>query len=421
MTAGSGWRATLRTLRRQVLSGGRAPVAVAVTATSSLGNLLLSVTVAHGGSLSELGRYALAFSLYVLVSGLARAMVTESVLAETDRRDPTPFRRSARRVCLLGAGAGALVGTVGLLAGNHYLTVVGPALPGLVLYDYLKAYGLGVADPRRILRYELVWTVASAVAAGLGLAGRISALTVFVVWAGAGAAVGWVGAARRRCALLPGWPVGRTETRNALAFGLHFLVGSGTAQLATAALATVAGTAVVGALGGAKTALGPITLLLGATSALLIPYLARSRDAGPRVRLRSAARITGAIGLLVGPLALLLPALPDPVGRALLGANWAHARPLLPALAVESVFMVAAMVAFAGHRIERAGARTLLLGAVLGPVRVGAIVGAGHLFGAAGAAWAMAGVACCAATGWWWSYRSLLRTRDRAEPVLEPV
>ncbi|MEO3926508.1 hypothetical protein ABGB07_21965 [Micromonosporaceae bacterium B7E4] len=421
MTDGPGWRATLRALRGRALSGGRAPVAVVVTATSSLGNLLLSVTVARGGSLSELGRYSLAFSLYVLVSGLARAMVTESVLAEADRRDPEPFRRSARRICLVGAVAGALVGTAGLLCGNRYLVVVGLALPGLVLYDYLKAFGLGVAEPQRILRYELVWTLASGVGAGLGLTGRIGASTAFVVWAGSGALVGYLGAARRRCALLPGWPVGRAETRNALAFGLHFLVGSGTAQLATATLAAVAGTAVVGALGGAKTALGPITLLIGASSALLIPYLARAREAEPRVRLRSAARVAAAIIVLVGPLALVLLALPDPVGRALLGANWEFARPLLPALAVESVFMVATMVASAGHRIERAGARTLLLGAALAPVRVGTIVGAGHLFGAPGAAWAMAAVAGCAAIGWWWSYRSLLRARHRAEPVLEPV
>ncbi|MDW5329383.1 hypothetical protein [Plantactinospora sp. KLBMP9567] len=421
MSVRSGWRATPRVTRCRILSGGRAPTAVVVTATSSLGNLLLSVTVARGGSLSELGRYSLAFSLYVLVSGLARAMVTESVLADPDRRDPDPFRRSTRRICLLGGAAGVLAGTAGALAGNRYLVVVGLALPGLVLYDYVKAYGLGVADPRRILRYELLWTLASGVGAGLALTGRIGASTAFVVWAGSGALVGYLGAARRRCALLPGWPVGRAETRNALAFGLHFLVGSGTAQLATATLAAVAGTAVVGALGGAKTALGPITLLIGASSALLIPYLARASEAEPRIRLRSAARVAAAIIVLVGPLALVLPALPDLVGRALLGANWEFARPLLPALAVESVFMVATMVASAGHRIERAGARTLLLGAALAPIRVGAIVGAGHLFGAPGAAWAMVGVACCAAAGWWWSYHSLLRARDRAEPVLEPA
>ncbi|AVT32860.1 hypothetical protein C6361_29160 [Plantactinospora sp. BC1] len=421
MTAGPGWRATLRGLRGRIPTGGRAPIAVLVTATSSLGNMLLAVTVAHGGSLGELGRYALAFSLYVLVSGLARAMVTESVLAEADRRDPAPFRRSARRICLLGGTAGVLLGTVGVLAGNRYLVVVGLALPGLVLYDYLKAYGLGVADPRRILRYELLWTSASAAGAALALAGRIDASTAFVVWAGSGALVGCLGAVRRRCALLPGWPVGRAETRSAFAFGLHFLVGSGTAQLATATLAAVAGTAVVGALGGARTALGPITLLIGAGSALLIPYLARSGAAEPRIRLRAAGRVTAGIVVLVGPLALALPALPDPVGRALLGGNWEFARPLLPALAVESVFMVATMVAAAGHRIERAGARTLALGAALAPIRVGAVVGAGHLFGAAGAAWAMAGVACFGAVGWWWSYRSLLRVRHPAEPVLEPV
>lgn len=421
VTRHTGWKIFVRSLVRRGVTGGRAPIAVIVSAMSSLGNLLLSITVARSGALGELGQFALAFSVYVLVTGLARATVTESVLGQAQPQDRHLFRQSAQRVSLVAVLAAILVVAVGLSSGSGYLWTIGLALPGLVLYDYLKVFGLGVTDPKRVLAHEVIWTVASGIGAALGLAGVASALTVFMVWAGSGALVGYAGAALLRCTLLPGWPVGRAETRNGLAFGLHFLVGSGTAQLATAILAGVAGTAVVGALGGARTALGPITLLIGASSSLLIPYLARTRHAGAGVRLRSAAAITGAITLFVGPLAVALPALPDVVGRALLGANWEFARPLLPALAFESVFMVAAMVAFAGHRIEQAATRTLVLGATLGPIRIVAVVGAGHLFGAPGAAWAMAALALCSAGGWWWSYLALLRGQRQDEPVLELV
>ena len=51
-------------------------------ALSGLGNLLLSLTVARLAPIDDLGRFALAFSLYVLVTGLSRTVVTEAVLVE---------------------------------------------------------------------------------------------------------------------------------------------------------------------------------------------------------------------------------------------------------------------------------------------------------------------------------------------------
>ncbi|MFF3855563.1 hypothetical protein [Micromonospora sp. NPDC002575] len=401
-----------RTFRR------RAVLALAANGLSSLGNFLMSVVVARGESLAGLGQFALAFSLYVLTTGLIRATVTEAVLAEGPAPAPAAINAGVRRACALGAAAAGVVVAAGLAVRSPYLVILGIALCGLVVYDYLRAISLGAGAPWAACVQDVLWTGVTAVVAMAVLLGHLAPVLVFAGWATSGAVVGLLVAVRQGCRPLPGWGLGRAANRSTVHFGLQFLVTSGSAQLALTCLAATAGVGVVGALGAAQTVFGPVALLTATLSALVVPYLGHAGATTGRARVRTAGPLVLVAVGLVAPAALAVCLLPGEVGRTVLGGNWAAARPLLPLLAVEAVLVPAALVAFAGHRVHRAGKRALLLGALLGPVRVMVVVSGGVLLGPTGAAGALAVMAVVSASCWWLSYVSL---RDEEEPWRNPV
>ncbi|MEV0806076.1 hypothetical protein [Micromonospora sp. NPDC050200] len=385
----------------------RAVAALTANGLSSLGNFLMSVVVARGESLAGLGQFALAFSVYVFATGLVRATVTEAVLAGGPEPAATAIRAGVRRACAVGAGAGVAVAGAGLVAGSRYLVIVGVALCGLVVYDYTRAISLGVGSSRAACAQDVLWTGATATGVLAALFASVAPVLLFAVWATSGAVIGFLVAARHGYRPVPGWGLDREGTRRAVSFGLQFLVTSGSAQLALTSLAATAGVGVVGALGAAQTVFGPVALLTATLSALVIPYLSRARPVTARARVRTAGPVVlVAVGLIV-PVVLAICLLPGAVGQAVFGDNWTAARPLLPLLAVEAVLVPAALVAFAGHRVHQAGARALLVGAGLGPVRVAVVVSGGLLFGASGAAGALAVMAVASASCWWLSYLSL--------------
>lgn len=392
----------------------RALLALLVGGLSSGGNFLLAVTVARLESIGGVGQYALAFSFYVLGSGLVRSTVTDTVLVAG-----SGAALAARRVTLLGAVGGASLAAVGAAYGSTYLAVAGIALPGLALYDYTKAIAVGIGNPTRAIGQEIAWSVLTCAAALGGLAGLIDAPVVFAGWAVGGALIGVAAAACHRYNLLPGWSAGRAETRVALGFGAQFLLTTGSAQLALTAVAAAAGTAIVGALSAGRTLLGPVNLVLSMAATLILPQLARTRQEPGPVRRRAAYRLTSLIAGGVLPLTAAVALLPDSLGTTLLGANWTVARSLLPLLALESLLAVPAAIGFAGLRVERASWRAIVLGVAVGVLRVPVVVGGAVLLGATGAAGALALLALVSGLAWSVGYLMLLRDRTVRPPVDE--
>ncbi|QDY07449.1 hypothetical protein FJK98_09895 [Micromonospora sp. HM134] len=401
-------------------TGRRALLALLVGGLSSGGNLLLAVTVTRLESIGGVGQFALAFSFYVLGSGLVRSVVTDSTLAAGTGAAP-----AARRAVLLGTVSGLALGAAGIAYGSSYLVCAGLALPGLVLYDYTKAIAVGLGAPAGALAQEAAWAAVTGCAALAGLFRLLDAPYVFALWAGGGGFIGVVVAIRRRYMVRPGWRVGRAETRVAVGFGAQFLLTTGSAQLALTALTAFAGTAVVGALSAGRTLLGPVNLVLSTAATLILPHLARSRAESRAVRTRVAVRLTALVAAGVLPMTAAVALLPDAVGTVLLGANWDLARSLLVLLALESLFAVPAAVGFAGLRVEQASRRAILLGVLLGGLRVPVVVVAAVLFGATGAAGALAALALVSAVAWAGSYLLLLRHRAThrapAHRRLDPV
>ncbi|WP_327026912.1 hypothetical protein [Micromonospora sp. NBC_01739] len=391
-------------------------MAFAVNGLSSIGNLAVSVSVARGEPLGRLGQFALAFSIYVLVTGLSRTTVTESVLAERAEPSSAEAAYGARRACLLGVLTGAVVVVVGVGHGSSYLAIAGGMLPGLVLYDYVKAMSLGAGETRVAVVQEGLWTGCVLTITLSALVLPITPVLVFATWATTGALIGVLTAVGQRYPVRPGWNLDRRRTKVSAIFAAQFLVTTGSAQLALTGLAVVggaAGVAVVGALGAARTVFGPVALLTATLNSLIVPFLARSRPRGVRTRLRTAGPVVGLTIALSAPVVIGVCLLPDRAGAALLADNWAVARPLLPLIAVEVLLAPIALVGFAGHRVQGAGGRALLIGGVLGPIRVVSIVAGGVLFGAYGAAGGLALIVVVSASCWCVSYLTLDVQREK--------
>lgn len=393
---------------QRILTSKRAAASLSVGILSSLGNLGLSVATAHRSDITGLGEFGLAFSIYVLTVGLARSAVADPALALAGSF--SVLRDCLQRASLIGLISVIPILSAGLLFGLPFLIVLALTVHGAVLYEYVKTMSVASFSARHAITMESVWLTCSLAATFLVFERVLSPVGGFAVWAGSSAVVGYVSALILKLNARPRWRLQTTSSKSALGFGLDFLIGSGSGQLALNIVSATAGLAVLGALRGAGTVLGPVTLMVTASRALLIPHLSRiilrSRVVSP---MHNSAVTAVTLGAVVAPFLFALCFLPDYVGRLLLGANWDYAQPLLPALAIELFFIVTAAVPFAGHRAILAARESLVARGMLGAVRVCAIVWAAVEFGALGAAIAMACTAFISAVVWWVSYGLLLR------------
>ena len=390
----------------------RAQLALSTNGVSSVGNFALAVAIARNASLTELGEFGVAFSIYALLTGLTRSAVAESVLS-LPARQPA-FRQATSQVLFIAILGGLATACLGAVLGLRYLIAVGLALPGLALYDYLKVVNLGVRSPGHAMAQECIWTSSVLIFIGSSTLVSISPLALFTGWSVIGAVIGLAHAFLVGASVTPRWKADRTETCTAAGFGTDYLISSGMAQLTPSVLALVVGNGVVGSLRGAATLLGPVALVASTARTLLIPYLAAAHHLDREIQLRRARRTTVMLVAGILPFAVAVTILPDGLGRVLLGSNWEFAEPLMPPLALELLFAMAGSVPFAGHRAGRASGRTLRIRAGLAPIRLGGVVAGSIYFGAEGAAYSMALLAILSFAIWWVSYTNLVSKQEGA-------
>lgn len=408
----------IRALTGQSSARRRVLFAVIANGLVSITSLLLAVAIARASDAWQFGQFSIAMAIYLFAIGLIRAAITETTLSVKPGEDVNDrgFRRSSL-VSILAA-VGMLV--IGLAVGNNYLVILAVTFNGLVCLDYLRTVEAALYLARTALVQGSLWSAATTVVCVVSFVAHIDAMVIFALWAASGAMIGYFSALAVGLSLLPSWGRHRAETRAAILFSLDYVAGSGGSALSTALLGVTSSPTTVGALRGAGTILGPVGLLSTTVRSLIIPYLTRARQLGGRHEFSRAAIIAFLLGIILTVPAVLLCLIPDPVGSALLGSTWTAAAPLLPALAIESVLALIGNIAAAGHRSRLAGARSLALRLSVGIPRPFLIVAAAALWGAFGAAWAMAVLSLLNCVIWWISYRQLSRANvSRTPPSLE--
>jgi hypothetical protein len=375
-------------------------------ALSSLGNLSLTIVLSHRSGPAELGQYAIAFAIYAFTTGIVRAAITESVLGavgDTQRRSD-----ATHEVSLAGVAGFAIIATVGLILRSPYIVFTGVAIHGILIYDYIKIVNMALLRPVAAFRQECCWTLVTLAVALAGLLKVADSDTVYGAWAISCAAIGYVHAIVLRLRCTPKWPSSRVETRLSILYTLDQIMGGGAVQVTTYLVAGVSGLAVVGVLRAAGVFYSPLTLVSTTSRSIAIPSLVLARANGPAAELRKAVKIAGLQVVVLAPLAIVAPLLPLSLCSIVVGDNARLVLPVLPPLAIEAVINVVLTVAFAGHRAQRAGKRTLMVYSVMFPVRVSIVVLCSWAGGALGAAWGMAAAAFVGMILFWLSYSDLV-------------
>ncbi|KIF07665.1 hypothetical protein PL81_00690, partial [Streptomyces sp. RSD-27] len=361
-------------------------------AASSATNILVLVLAARLSSASGFADFSMVYVAFSVLLGLNMAYVGQTVVLEKGAGLGAVCRSSV----LFTAGA---AGVAGLL-----LAAAGPLVPGDAGWAF-AALGLVLApvlvqDGLRYCFSALRVPERALAADALRLGCVVAALAVQPQGASAGRLVLVWGLSALPALGLGLWLL-RPYVRGARAdvrpylrrghlgqrFVVEFAVGNGSSQLAVLGLGAFATPLAVGALRGATTLFGPLNVLFNSANAFGPPVVGRASGKRGVVRLTALA---GAVLAVVGAgWAAVLYALPDRLGRQLLGDTWGAASALLPATGAQYAVMGLGTCALLTLRVLNPKA-TLSLQVVFSLLSVALLLGGYAAWGVAGAAWGLA-------------------------------
>ncbi|MEU9998191.1 hypothetical protein [Streptomyces sp. NPDC050848] len=385
-------------------------------AAASLTNIAVLVIAARASSADGFAAFSMVYIVLTVLLGLGAAFVGQSVVLEKGEDHEigaavraavtfTAAASTATGVLLLGAGV-VIGGPTGLA-----VLALGAILPVVLVQDGLRYGFSALRRPHLALAADLL-RLACVVPALLLQPHGSSPARLVLVWGLSALPATLLGLAllhpyvRNRP-----WSPRRYLRRDHLGrrFVVEFAVGSGSSQLAVLGLGLFASPLVVGALRGATTLFGPLNTLFTSVNAFGPPLLGRAGSR--RATVRAASALAAVLALVALGWAAVLYALPDRVGRQLLGATWQSTAELLPATGSQYAVMAAGTCALVTLRVLSPRA-TLSVQVVFSLLSVALMLGGYVLGGAPGAAWGLAAGSALKALAAWIRVK-----RTRPEPV----
>ncbi|GHE30487.1 hypothetical protein CP980_10245 [Streptomyces vinaceus] len=373
-------------------------------AASSATNILVLVLAARLSSASGFADFSMVYVTFSVLLGLNMAYVGQTVVLEKDEERLGAVCRSGLAfTAAASVAAGALLAVVGLAvpgAGGWAFLALGLVLPPVLVQDGLRYCFSALRTPERALAADSLRLVCVVAALLLQPEGA-SAGRLVLVWG---------------VSALPALALGlvllRPYVRGSVAdlrpylrrghlgqrFVVEFAVGNGSSQLAVLGLGLFATPLAVGALRGATTLFGPLNVLFNSANAFGPPVVGRA--SGKRGVVRLTVAMGAALAALGAGWGAVLYALPERLGRQLLGDTWAAASALLPATGAQYAVMGLGTCALLTLRVLNPKA-TLSLQVVFSLLSVALLLGGYALAGVTGAAWGLAaGSALKAAAAW---------------------
>jgi len=305
---------------------------------SSGSTFLFVVVAARALSASDLGSVSVAFEFYLLGVFAARGVSGDPLTSRFSGLDVIGLRNPVRSAASTAIAIGALLGIL-LVAGSFFveptlrsvLIVVGVAMPGLTLQDYVRSALIVQGRVRSTFVNDCLWTFGQLPAMAAAIAIDSRPATVCAAWAATGCVVALIGLFQlhhtpARPQAVRSW---LRENRDLWPFylGDNLLYELSSLSLilivsATAGLESMAGFRV------AMTVYAPLSLIGRGVISVAVALLARNRDAPGEVR-RNALIIS----LILTPLAigwgLLTLLIPEQLGEAFFGKSWAEASPIV--------------------------------------------------------------------------------------------
>jgi O-antigen/teichoic acid export membrane protein len=381
-------------------AGRRSSLALVDQALSSITNFVLSVVIARALPAAEFGAFGIAFAVYMLARGLSNAMWSAPVIIRHAGTEPElrldQVAISAGTALVTGVISGVAVAVAGLLLGGSVggaLLALSICLPGLLLQDAWRQGFITHAQPGKAAVNDGIWAVLQLVAVIVIIRSvdepSVAALTLGWGLAGTVAALLASWQARRGPAVRGGWQMVRDHRHLGPQFAAEFALTNGQAQVTLVALAALSGTTATAGFRGAQVLFGPQRVLSNGLLLSVLPEGVRIRSSMHRLRwlVRALSVVNTGLVLAVG---VVLLALPDSVGEALLGDSWGPTQPvILPMIAFGITGTVVSGPSMGLRVIEKAGA-CLRNQMIVSPVTVLATIVGMVLGGAEGAAWGMA-------------------------------
>ncbi|TDW75630.1 hypothetical protein [Kribbella pratensis] len=397
-------------------------------AVTSLVSFLVGVVVARQLGALQFGAFSLAWVTYGVVLNISRGLGTDPLAVRFSGLERPVWRtavaKSSGMAIVVGLGTGAICALVGLLLGGHAgqaFIALGIVLPGLMLQDSWRFAFFASGQGGKAFVSDITWALG--LVPLLYLASQHASVTLFVLaWGGAGVFAALVSGLQ--AGILPRPILARrwlSEHRDlSLRYLTENLTLSGAYQLRIYGLGALAGVAAVGTVRGAEMLLGPFFIVLSGIGLVAVPEAARVLRRSVRALPLFCLALGGAQALAaLGWGLLLLFALPDKWGHALLGEVWLTASALvLPAtLSVACAgFNTGAAAGLRALGIARRSLKAQLCASAF--YLVGGVVG-GALDGARGSAWGAACATFAAAFVWWYTLHVGVRERKQLESAVD--
>ncbi|MEJ7783500.1 MAG: hypothetical protein WKF96_01770 [Solirubrobacteraceae bacterium] len=393
---------------------------------SSASSFLLVLSIARGSDVKTVGQFLLAYLLYGFVLGVGRAIGGDVLLlraAERPAEVDCDCRRLLGLALLLSVPTASIFVIAALAVGGGALSTsllaLALALAPVLFQDALRYCLFAQARPSLAAVNDSIWlAVQLALTAALLLFSPDAGPAAFVLAWASGALV---------AAALGIWQSGMLPTRRDLrrwftedkgrvsSFFTDFAVMVGAANVAVYLIAVIASVEDVAAVRGMLLLFSPLDALFVGIRILTLPALVRAMTLGGASARRLAYLVALTSTLVTAVWALLIIALPDSVGHAVLGATWDVAKPLTLAIAVASIALYAALPLQAGLRALRDARRLVVLRAIQTALLFIGVVAGTALNAAQGAAQGLAIASVAGGLLWWRGFSQ--SSRAMAPPV----
>ncbi len=367
----------------------------------------------------DFGAFSIAFATYLVFLSVSRAVATEPLTIRYSASSDDQWRRATSAATgtalVFGIVSAVALVVVGALLGGAVgaaLAVFGVSLVPLLVQDAWRFAFFANHKGRSAFANDLLWTIALVPGAILIQAiGQASTVIWIMVWAAAAAAGAVFGIWQTRLLPRPELALGwlrehRTLTPRLVA---ESLVLTGTGYVTVLAITVIAGLKAVAAVRAAQ-------VLMNATNVATFGAQLFAIPEAVEIGRRSLASLERFCFLVAGGLLLValawggvLLALPNDVGRALLGETWDSAATVILPIALLNGMQGLRVGPFVGLRALALVHESLRARTTSSVIQfIGGVVGA-RLADAAGAAWGMMLGAALGGVIWWYELLTALR------------
>jgi O-antigen/teichoic acid export membrane protein len=400
---------------------GRAGWGLADQVLSSLTNFGLGILVARNVSREDFGGFSLAFSTFLVILNVSRAVSTEPLLIRYSAISVEAWREGAKAAAGASLATGALGAAVCLLVAaltqgsvqSAYL-VLAIVLPGLLLQDCWRFALIARGAPRLTFLVDLAWGIAL-VPLFLFVelqGGGVTVVAPLLAWGASAAFSAVIGAYLAgilpRPNLAPTWV--RQQRDLVPRFVAEAITGSGAAQVVILAVGALVGLAGAGAIRAGQLLLGPMQVMFMAVTLIAVPEAVRILRGGLSQLVRACVLLAAVMSATVVAWAVLLLMLPESLGTSLLGPTWTGAREVILPLGFALAALAASSGAGIGLRAMADARGSLRARLVDSSANVVAGTAGAALGGATGAAWGLAIGAVCGTLAYWTMFRLSRRT-----------